>query len=185
MAVRSRGKAKTSFVRASDNILSRHTESVTKMSIFFILAAVVLELVGLVGCFVPIIPGPVVSYVGLLILIPSGRAPSAVALVGFGVVMVIVTLLDYIAPSFGAKRFQCSKRGIWGCTIGTILGMFALPAGLLLGPFLGAFIGELLARKRIRAAAWGGLGAFLGFLTGVVVKCAACFAMTICLILCI
>ena len=135
---------------------------------------------GIVGCFIPVIPGPIVAYCGLLCMTATDKSPSTAALVAFGVVTAVVTALDYIVPAIGAKKFNCSKLGVWGCTIGAIVGIFFFPLGLLLGPFLGAFIGELLAKKTVGAAALGGLGALLGVLSGVVIKLIACIGMAVC-----
>lgn len=132
---------------------------------------------GLIGCIVPIIPGPVVSYCGLLCMIPTAHSPTGGTLFLFGVLTLIVTMLDYVVPALGAKRFNCSRYGTWGCFIGTLLGVLFFPIGLLLGSFGGAFLGELIARKPIQAAALGGLGAFLGFLSGVCIKVIACVFM--------
>ena len=118
-------------------------------------------------------------------MIPTSHSPSLIALVIFGGITLVVTALDYVVPALGAKRFNCSKFGTWGCAIGTLLGVFFFPVGLLLGPFCGAFVGELIARKPVRAAAFGGLGAFLGFLSGVCIKVVACVIMLVCYIRCL
>lgn len=143
----------------------------------------VLVLVGIVGCFVPVIPGPFVAYCGLLTLLPTKGAPSMSTLVCFGVAVVGVTVLDFVVPAIGARWFKCTKLGMWGCFIGTLCGLFFFPVGLLLGPFLGAFLGELIARKPIGAAVLGGLGALLGFLSGLFVKTVACVAILVYLIM--
>ena len=142
-------------------------------------------LAGIAGCFVPIIPGPIVAYGGLLCMIPTSKSPSVAMLILFGVITTVVTVLDYVVPAMGAKKFKCSKWGILGCTIGTIVGIFYFPIGLLLGPFLGAVAGELIARKPLVMAAKGGLGAFLGFLAGVFLKIVACILMLACYIMCL
>ena len=148
------------------------------MSVVMLSVAIVLMIVGLIGCLIPIVPGPAVAYCGLLCMIPTSKAPSSLAIVAFGVAALVVTVLDYVVPTLGAKRFKCSKFGTWGCVIGTLVGIFFFPLGLLLGPFCGAVLGELLARKRAGEALWGGLGAFLGFLSGVLLKVVFC-AVTI------
>lgn len=147
-----------------------------------VLGALVI-LAGIAGCFVPIIPGPIVAYSGLLCMIPTSKSPSVAMFVLFGVITAVVTVLDYVVPAIGAKKFKCSRWGIWGCTIGTIIGIFFFPLGLLLGPFLGAVVGELIARKPLATAAKGGLGAFLGFLAGVFIKVVACLLMLTCYIM--
>ena len=98
-------------------------------------------------------------------------------LVAFGAATIVVSILDYVIPMVGAKRFNCSKFGTWGAAIGTIVGLFFFPLGLILGPFLGAFIVELLVKKSVPAAALGGLGALLGFLASVFIKILLCAGM--------
>ena len=155
------------------------------MSIAYLTLSVLLIVAGIIGCFIPIIPGPIVAFCGLLCMIPTSHSPSLIALVILGVITLVVTALDYVVPALGAKRFNCSKFGTWGCAIGTLLGVFFFPVGLLLGPFCGAFVGELIARKPVRAAAFGGLGAFLGFISGVCIKVVACVIMMVCYIRCL
>ena len=144
-----------------------------------LLVAALLVILGAAGCFVPIIPGPVVGYCGLLCMSFSEKSPTMLSLMVFGIIVVVVTVLDIVVPSFGAKRFNCSRMGLVGCAIGTLTGMFFFPFGLLLGPFVGAFIGELIARKGVSDAALGGLGAFLGFLCGTFMKFLVCIAMIV------
>ena len=146
------------------------------MSVVLLSVAIVLMVAGLVGCVIPIVPGPAFAYCGLLCMIPTSKAPSTLAIAAFGVAALVVTVLDYVVPALGAKRFKCSKYGTWGCAIGTFIGMFFFPLGILLGPFCGAVVGELLARKRAAEAIWGGFGAFLGFLSGVLMKIVFCAA---------
>ena len=147
------------------------------LEITLLLISALALVAGIVCCFIPILPGPLIAYAGLLCMIPTEKSPSVSVLCLFGVVVVLVAVLDYVVPAMGAKKFNCSKFGVWGCMIGTIAGVFFLPFGLLLGPFLGAVAGELIARKTFAAALKGGVGAFLGFLTSVFLKVAACLLM--------
>ena len=147
------------------------------MSALMLILAVCLAAVGIVGCFIPVVPGPLLSYCGVLCLLATGAPPSMTTLVAFGAATIVVSILDYVIPMVGAKRFNCSKFGTWGAAIGTIVGLFFFPLGLVLGPFLGAFIVELLVKKSVPAAALGGLGALLGFLAGVFIKMLLCAGM--------
>ena len=148
------------------------------MTIALSIFAGLLLLIGFIGCVVPVIPGPIIGYCGLLALIPTERCPSMLVLVTMGLVVAAVTVADYVVPAIGAKKFNCSRWGTIGCFVGTIVGLFFVPIGILLGPFLGAFLGELIAMKPIGAALKGGVGAFLGFLSGVFLKILACAAMS-------
>ena len=147
------------------------------MAIALSILAGLLLLIGFVGCVVPVLPGPIIGYCGLLVLIPTEKCPSTLLLVTMGLVVAAVTIADYVVPAIGAKKFDCSRWGTVGCFVGTIVGLFFVPVGILVGPFLGAFLGELIAMKPIGAALKGGLGAFLGFLSGVFLKILACIAM--------
>ena len=150
----------------------------------FILAGILL-LIGFIGCVVPVLPGPIIGYCGLLTLILTERCPSTLVLVTMGLVVAAVTVADYIVPAIGAKKFDCSRWGTFGCFVGTIAGLFFVPIGILLGPFLGAFLGELIAQKPVGAALKGGFGAFLGFLSGVFLKLLACVAMSVVFVFCV
>ena len=146
--------------------------------ILYATVALLLLLLGLLGCVIPVIPGPALSYAALLLLLPSRLAPSLGVCVWFGVGCVLVLLLDTIVPAIGAKKFNCSRWGVAGCIIGTVIGMFFGFIGLVLGPFIGAVAGEIIAGKNLLASMRGGFGAFLGFLSGVLLKvvyCAVCF----------
>ena len=130
---------------------------------------------GFVGCVVPVIPGPVLSFAGLLLLIPTTHASPSMPMLGAGgVATLLAVVLDYIVPAMGAKKFKCSTWGVVGCTLGTIIGVFFFPFGIILGPFLGAVIGELIAGKNGSESLKGGFGAFLGFLVGVMLKLGVC-----------
>ncbi len=153
------------------------------MTIAFSILAGLLLVIGFVGCVVPILPGPIIGYCGLLALIPTEKCPSTLVFVVMGLAVVLVTVADCVVPAIGAKKFDCSRWGSVGCFIGTIGGLFFVPFGILLGPFLGAFLGELIARKPVGAALKGGFGAFLGFLSGVFLKLLTCISMTVVFVL--
>ena len=150
------------------------------MEIAVITLASILMVVGIIGSIAPVIPGPPLSYIGLLLLQLLEAAPfSTRFLIIFAVLTVLVTALDYLIPVYGTKRFGASKYGIWGSTIGLIIGIFIFPPfGIIIGPFAGAFIGEMVSGKEINAALKSGLGSFLGFLTGTFMKFALSLVMT-------
>ena len=147
------------------------------MSALLLIFAESLTILGIIGCLIPVVPGPLLSYCGVLCLLLTDAQPSMTTLVAFGAATIVVSILDYVIPMVGAKRFNCSKFGTWGAAIGTIVGLFFFPLGLILGPFLGAFIVELLVKKSVPAAALGGLGALLGFLASVFIKILLCAGM--------
>lgn len=132
--------------------------------------------VGVVGCFIPVIPGPPLAYASLLVVhFFGGRSvPTFATLLIVGAVTVAVTVLDYIVPAIGAKKFNCSKYGTFGCFVGTIVGLFFLPLGIILGPFIGALSGELMHGRPLAAALYGAVGALLGYLAGLLLKIVCC-----------
>ena len=130
-------------------------------------------LAGFVGCFLPVLPGPAIAYAALFSLYAFDRQPPAGQLIAGGAVLLVVTLVDYILPSVCAKRFKCSGWGVFGCFTGSIVGLFFLPLGIILGPFLGTIAGELIAGKNLAASVRGGFGALLGFVLCLGLKLAA------------
>ncbi len=148
------------------------------MDVFWLIVALVLMVAGILGCLLPFLPGPPLSYLGLLTMQLREHAPFTVKfLVIFAVITIIVTVLDYWIPVAGAKRFGGTKYGMWGCTIGLIVGIFFPPLGLIAGPFIGAFVGELLGNASTQHALKAALGSFIGFLFGTLIKLVACLVM--------
>ena len=88
--------------------------------------------------------------------------------------VVLVTILDYVVPIMGTKRYGGSKRGVWGATIGVVVGLFFGPPGIIIGPFLGAYIGEITTGKKEREALRAAWGSFMGFLLGIGLKLMVC-----------
>lgn len=132
-----------------------------------------LLLLGFIGCVVPVVPGPLLAYCALWTpFLFKGSVPASVLGLGAGVT-VVVMVLDYVLPTYFAKRFHCSRSGIVGCLLGTLAGLFFLPYGLVLGPFCGTVFGELTEGRSLSEAAHGGFGALLGFVGTVVLKFAA------------
>lgn len=116
------------------------------MEYIIIFLAVVLSLVGLLGAILPVLPGPPIGFLALLLLaFCTGNDVTTTQLVVAGVVALVITVFDYIAPIWFAKKTGGSKSGTWGATVGLVIGLFVGPIGIIAGPFLGAFIGELLA----------------------------------------
>lgn len=140
---------------------------------------ILLMLIGIIGCLVPVLPGPPLSFIGLLLLHFSrfGQFSNTLIII-LGTVTVVVTILDYIVPIWGTKKFGGSKYGTRGATVGLIIGLFLGPLGMILGPLIGAFVGEMIFKDDINYAMKAGFGSLLGFLTGIGLKLAASSVMT-------
>ena len=132
-------------------------------------------LIGLAGCILPALPGPPLAYAGMLLLHFTERVQfTTVELLVWLVLVIIVQILDYFVPLLGAKYSGGSRWGERGCLAGTLVGLFFMPWGIILGPFLGAVIGELLGGRETKDALRSGFGSLLGFLLGTFAKCALC-----------
>ena len=106
-------------------------------------------ILGIIGAFLPIVPGPPAGWLGLLLLQLTNDIPTDWNFLWITLAIAIaVTLLDFVIPILGAKSLGGSKKGIWGATIGLFVGLFFGPLGLLFGPFIGAFSGELMREGR-------------------------------------
>lgn len=147
------------------------------MNVTLIILAVVLVLLGLVGSVVPAIPGPPLSWAGLLLLHLSSTAQYSTAfLIITAVVAAIITVMDFVFPSISTKKHGGSKAGIWGCNIGLVVSIIGLPfgpqgvLGVIFWPFVGALVGEFISGKKNREALRAAWGAFLGFLMGTGLK---------------
>ncbi len=148
------------------------------MDIFLTIVAMVVIVVGIIGCLVPVIPGAPLSYVGLLILQATDKVDFTWQfLVIWAVVVVALIALDYIVPIIGTKKYGGTKYGVWGSGIGLVIGLFFSPWGIIVGPFLGAVIGELIGGKATEDAVKAGWGAFVGLLFGTVIKLVCCGMM--------
>ena len=138
------------------------------MDILLIILGILCLIVGLAGCILPMIPGPPVAYAGLLLLHFTDKAQfSTTQLLLWLAAVVLVQILDYFVPMLGSKYSGGSRWGTRGCLIGTIVGLFFMPWGIILG----AFAGELMGGSKTDQALKSGLGSLLGFLLGTVVKC--------------
>ncbi|MCD6152656.1 MAG: DUF456 domain-containing protein [Syntrophobacterales bacterium] len=145
------------------------------MAIALIIFGLLFALSGIVGCILPVIPGPVLSFLSLIILscAKNWEPFSATFLILMGSLMVLVTILDYVVPAGGAKKYGASRLGVGGSVIGMLTGFFFLPPlGLFIGAFLGALAGELLARKEGKDALRAGWGVFVGIVVGIGLKLA-------------
>ena len=146
------------------------------MEILFFIIAFVLIVLGIVGCIVPMLPGTPLSYAGILLLHFTDQVQfTTTQLIVWLIVVVILQVLDYITPMLGSKYSGGTTYGNRGCIAGTIVGLFFMPWGIILGPFIGAVIGELLGGSDINHALKAGLGAMVGFVLGTLLKVIAGF----------
>ena len=141
--------------------------------------AIVMMIVGIAGCLLPVLPGPPLTYLGLVVLHFTKFGPVSTKLfIILGVVAIVVTMIDYIVPIWGTRQFGGSKYGMRGAAVGLVIGLFLGPFGIIAGPFIGAVVGEMLFKDDIKYALKAGFGSLLGFLTGVGLKLAASLLMT-------
>lgn len=147
------------------------------IDILLVLLGLVLIILGMIGSFLPVLPGPPVSWVGLLVLYFTNAIPVSITfLVVTGIVAIAMFVLDYIIPAAGTKRFGGSKAGAIGTTLGLIVGILApIPFGILIGPFVGALIGEMAFNKSdSKTAVKAATGSVLGFLASSFMKFVVC-----------
>ncbi|MEC4112581.1 DUF456 domain-containing protein [Myroides pelagicus] len=143
------------------------------MEYFLLILSLVLLIVGLIGSVLPGLPGLPFSWFGILALyFVDGVVVSGYLLWATAIVTIAITILDYVIPSMGTKKLGGTKYGVWGTNIGLVVGLLTpIPFGFILGPFLGAFIGELIYQSSdIERAFKAAVGSFLGFLASTVMK---------------
>jgi uncharacterized protein YqgC (DUF456 family) len=137
------------------------------MDILLLLLGTFFIILGIIGAFIPILPGPITSWVGLLLIhFTNAISFNWTFILSTLVIAVVVYILDYIIPALGTKKFGGSKYGIIGTTVGLLLGIIFLgPLGIIIGPFVGAFIGELIHdNKNSNRALKAAFGSLIGFL---------------------
>lgn len=143
--------------------------------IVLIVLGVLLAVVGIIGSVVPGLPGPPLSWVGMLCVFFAGKSGdnpmSTTILLVWLLITVIVTVLDYIVPAGVTRLAGGHKAASTGAMLGLFAGMFFTPIGVVAGALIGAFLGELLVNdKGVWAAFKAGAGAFLGFIFGTGLK---------------
>jgi uncharacterized protein YqgC (DUF456 family) len=140
---------------------------------------------GLIGCVVPILIGPLLSFAGLMLLHLSKYGEfSTPLLVTLGVLALVSSIVDNILPVIGVQQTGGSKRAVTGSMIGLIIGIFILPPlGLIIFPFFGALIAELTAGRKVLDAIKTSFGSFIGLLLGIVLKLAVSGAIIYCFVM--
>ena len=144
------------------------------MDIVLLVIGFILMLVGILGSFLPVLPGPPISWVGLLLLYLTEAVPDNWWLLGITLFFaLLITVLDYVIPAMGTKKFGGSKAGMFGTVVGLLVAIFFPvlgPFGIIVWPFVGALVGELINKADQKTALKAAFGSFLGFLTGTFMK---------------
>lgn len=153
------------------------------MDVVLLIVACLCILIGIIGCIVPGLPGTPIAYAGLWIAQATEKVDFTwQTLLLWGIVTIVVSVLDYVVPAWGTKQFGGTKWGVWGSTIGVFVGLFFGAVGVIIGPLAGAVIGELIGGKEMTQALKAGWGSFIGLLFGTIIKLICCGLMASALI---
>ena len=149
------------------------------MDILLITISVLLLLIGILGSIFPILPGPPIVFCGLLLIQFSSKQPFSIELlIIFGVLSALSAVIDNVLPIYATKKFNGSKKGVWGSGIGLIIGLFFFPPlGIIIGPMIGAFVGEIIDGKSANNAVRPAFGSFIGFLSSIFLRLALSIVM--------
>jgi uncharacterized protein len=141
--------------------------------------AIILMIVGALGIVLPALPGVPLIYAGMVLAasIDDFQRIGWITLTVLGLLTLIGFIVDFAASAMGAKRVGASARAVWGAVIGTVVGLFFGIPGLILGPFIGAVIGEITVHGRVGTAGRVGLATWIGLLFGTLFKLAIAFSM--------
>lgn len=145
------------------------------MDILLFILSFLCIVVGIIGCLVPILPGASLSYIGILLLHFTEKVHfSTFQLFVWLLLVVVLQILDYVTPMLGSKYGGGTEWGKRGCLAGTVVGMFFMPWGIVLGPFVGSVAGELLGGSDMQHAIRSGIGSLIGFVLGTLIKVLVC-----------
>jgi len=144
------------------------------MDIALLIMGFIFMLIGILGSFLPVLPGPTISWIGLLLLYLTKVIPNDWLFLGITLaIALIVFMLDYIIPAVGTRKFGGTKAGMFGTMIGLLVALFFPilgPFGIIIWPFVGALVGELMNKADKKTATKAAFGSFIGFLTGTFLK---------------
>ncbi len=159
------------------------------MNTALIIIAFLCLAMGVAGSVIPGLPGPPLSWAGLMLAsLTSFIDVSVTVLITTAVAAAVITVLDYVVPTISTKHFGGSKYGVWGCNIGLVVSIFGLPfgpqglLGVVLWPFIGALVGEYIDKHDLHTATRAAWGAFVGFLSGTFMKVVYCVALMVAVI---
>jgi len=142
------------------------------MDLFLLILSAMLIILGIIGSFIPILPGPLTSWFGLFILnlISTVEIDKTLLIITF-IIALIIFVLDSLIPIYGSKYFGATKYGILGASIGLLIGIITpIPFGIIIGPILGALIGELLFNNDLKKSIKSSIGVLIGFLASTFIK---------------
>jgi uncharacterized protein YqgC (DUF456 family) len=146
------------------------------MNILILIICAICIITSVIGCFLPVLPGLPLLLIPLVLLkfTEYGANISWTWFFIFFTVVAVETILEYVFQAWGAKKFGASRAGIIGAFAGTFAGLFFLPLGIIICPFLGAFAGELITGASVRKSLKAACGTFMGFLLGFGLRFAVC-----------
>lgn len=158
------------------------------MEYIVVVLGILLLSVAVAGCILPGLPGPPLALGALFLLLGNPKANETMAesnyiwFIIFGVIVVIVTILDYYLPIWGTKKFGGTQAGVRGSTIGLVIGViasfFTFATSIIIGPFIGAIAGEMMAGESKDTAIKSGIGSFIGFAAGTIMKVIVILSIT-------
>ncbi len=142
------------------------------MDLILLVLGLILCLIGIVGSFIPVIPGPVTAWLGILLLYLTTAVEFNLNFILITLtVAVSVGILDYIIPILGVKKLGGTRSGQIGTTVGLIVALIILgPIGIIIGPFMGALLGEMSTKKSFQDSIKPAFGSFVGVIAGSVIK---------------
>ncbi len=150
--------------------------------VIMLIVVFLLILVGIAGTVIPLIPGIPLIFISIAAYgwYEGFQQVTPKYLVIIGALTVLSVMVDYLSTTLGAKYAGSSKKGIWGAFLGTLVGaIFFPPMGILIGPWLGAFIGEYLELQDLKAAAKTGFSTVLGLFSGIIFNLVLAFIILI------